>query len=329
MVKKLLIFIGINLVIAAVAALAPVSLTSGLDYQRHAVVYDFVEAVEPGTRVNVIIGDSRPECCLDAQSLGFVNLSVSGTTPVEGYYILNRLLERGVIVDRMILSYGPFHIFAQDAFHSQTRYFNLLDPDYAEDILDQAQELGDEAYLSYEWQALEVLDENLPMLSDEFKFRLVKVLSIDRILAELVPAIRNLLLTSASAKKVAVDPRYKMYEAMPASKINERPESPEYTKPDGYSPLNELYLNKIVSVADEHDIETAYLVMPYNEDVLHPQKEYYQRFARVLAGTGMQQCQAGGDWWPNELFADAHHLNDTGTARFNRDLDRKLRFCSW
>jgi hypothetical protein len=325
--RKLFIFIGINLAIAALAAFAPASLINGLDYQRHAVVYDFVEAIEPGTHLNVIIGDSRPECCLDAQSLGFVNLGTSGSTPVEGFYLLNRLIERGAVIDQMIVSYGPFHIFAQDAFHSQTRYFSLIDQTYAEQILQQAEELGDAEYLSYEWQALEVLDQNLPVLSDDLKFRLVNVLSLDRTLMNIWPTLRSRFNWSSNSEAKVVDPRHKLYDAMPSDKINRRPESPEYAKPDGYSPINELYLKKLVSVANTNNIEIGYLIMPYNQDVLHPDAEFYDRFLAVLDSSGMTTCSIGGEWWPNELFADAHHLNTAGTKKFNLDLEARLRFC--
>lgn len=326
---KLLTFVGINLAIAGLAAMAPPSLTNGIGYERHAVVFDYVESVAPGARVSIVLGDSRPECCLNAASIGFVNLSIAGGTPVEGYYLLSRLLERGVTVERLVLSFGAFHIYGQDSFNSQTRYFGLVDKAYIEEILEQAETHRDSEYLAYDWQAVKVLDENLPFLSDAMKFRLVNVLSIDRVIAQLWDAVVRNVFASEERPRLVSDPRFKLTEATPAKAINTSTEAPGIENPNGYSPLNEMYLAKIVETARAENIATGYLVMPFNQDVLHPDPEYYERFYAELAQAGLVGCVSGGDWWPNHEFSDAHHLNDVGTARFNAHLASRLRFCQW
>jgi hypothetical protein len=329
MIKKLFVFAAINLVIAGIAAMAPPSLTNTDDYARTAAVHQFVETEPPGTTVNAILGDSRSDCCIAAQDIGFVNLSYQGASPVEGYYVLHRALERGVRFDRIMLSYGPFHIFTQDAFHSQTRYFGLVDEGFLDTVLEQAQELDDREYLQYNWKALEVMDDAMPWLPDWLKFRLINVASMNRTLAAFGRYAWKEISASEVVDVAHADPLLTLHTATPADRQNVGGESPEYEKPNAISPVNELYLRKIVDLARENHIDVHYLVMPFNRDVLHPDKAYYDHYYRILEDAGLTGCYGPAHWWPNEFFADPHHLNVQGARRMAAKLHDSLSYCSW
>jgi hypothetical protein len=329
MVKKILIFFAINLAIALVAGVAPPSLTNGEDYLRVESVHEFIESVDPHSSVNVILGDSRSDCCLAAGDIGFVNLSYQGQSPVEGYYRLKRLTDRGVRVESLILSYGPFHIFTQDAFHSQTRYFGLIDHHDLDSVLDQAAELGDTEYLEYHWQALEVLDAKAPWLPDWLKFRLVNVASLHRTIAAIWRQLRSRVTDPEGRDSLRAHAQFKLYHAVPPDRVNSGAAAPESIKPDAVSPINELYLSKIVALARDHGMGVYFLVMPFNRDVEHPDHGYYERYKATLEKSGLEGCYSKARWWPNQLFADTHHLNVEGTSKMSAELRKPLSFCHW
>lgn len=327
MTGKILVFLAINAVIATLAAMAPLSLINGAGYIRVEEVYEYVESVEPGTELNVILGDSRSDCCVAAKDIGFINLSYQGASPVEGYDVLRRLLDRGVRIDKLIISYGPFHIFTQDAFHAQTRYFGLTDSDYTDSILQLAEELDDREYLDYQWQALEVLDREVPWLPDRLKFRVVNVMTIDRTIKAAWSQSLQRITQPEQRDALHAEIERKFYESTAPDFVNYGTESPEHEKPHATSPINEIYLNKLVELAKENGIGIRFLIMPGNRDVLQPPEAYYDRYLAILDQAGLEGCYGPMKWWPNELFADTHHLNVDGADRFQSVLRHQLEYC--
>jgi len=324
--KKLVLFFVINAVIVVLAASVPPSLLNE-EYADVGVIFDFIESVEPGDRLNVILGDSRSELRVNARELGFVNLSFAGATPVEGFYVLDKLVERGAKIEKLIISYGPFHIFSQDTFHPRTRYFALIDSKFSEDVLAEAVELGDEQYLNYNWPALEVLDEHLFWLPNAIKLRMVNVLTIDETFSSVARAFIENYAAPRSAEAASGQVFEKLYSVGVPDFINTEPASPEAANPTAESPINERYLGRLVELARSRNMKLSYLVMPFNKDVAHPDAGYYDKYYSVLRSAGLAHCVNPAVWWPNELFIDSHHLNASGVARFNDGLAGRLSFC--
>ena len=120
------------------------------------------------------------------------------------------------------------------------------------------------------------------------------------------------------------------HHAQPEDQVNPFDASPESEKPNARSPVNEFYLSKMVELARHRGIAVNFLVMPFNEDVAHPDKEYYERYYAILDKAGLHGCYNTGHWWPNELFADEHHLNVEGTAKLGAELRNEPRsYCHW
>ena len=327
MFRKILIFLSLNLAIAALAARAPLSLTNGAGYVRVEEVYSYIESVEPGTELNVILGDSRSDCCIAAGDIGFINLSYQGASPVEGYDVLMRLLERGVQIDKLIISYGAFHVFTQDAFHAQTRYFGLTDSGYTNSILELAEEHDDREYLEPHWQALEVLEQEAPWLPDSLKFKAVSVMTIDRTIKAAWDQTLQRITQPEQQEALQAEIARKFFESTAPNYVNYGMESPEFGKPDAISPVNEIYLGNLVELAKSNDISIHFLIMPANRDVAHPPTEYYDRYLATLDDAGLAGCYGPMLWWPNELFADTHHLNADGAQRFKSVLHHELDYC--
>ncbi|MFO1402736.1 MAG: hypothetical protein U1F30_16235 [Steroidobacteraceae bacterium] len=325
MKHKLLVFVLINLAIAALAAMAPKPLIGGGEYERQRVVFDFVERVQPGQHLDVILGDSRSECCLSAAEMGFVNLSLAGGSPVEGYYLLRRLIERGAHIDRLIISFGAFHVFSQDTYYSRSRYYGLIPDEFIGEVHRRIIELDDAEYRKYGWKALETIDASMPFLPERAKFAIVNTLSIDSTLEATIRGLRRGL-RDAGRREIA-DPRFKLHEVATAGFVNAAPASPESEKPDARSPVNEYYLARLAELARSHRIALHYLAMPMNAGVRQPPEAYFQRFAGIVERSGFAGCFSGVRFWPNALYWDAAHLNETGAARLNQELATGVRYC--
>ncbi len=325
MKKKLLAFVSINLAIAVLAASAPIALIGGGEYERQRVVFDYVEHVQPGARLSVILGDSRSECCLPAAELGFVNLSLAGGSPVEGYYLLQRLIARGARIERLIVAYGAFHVFSQDTYYSRSRYYGLVDDAFIAEVSRRIVELDDAEYRRYGWKALETIDARLPFLPEAAKFALVNTLSIDSTLAAAVRGARRRLL--AGAEREIADPRYKLHEIATADLLNAAPASPESEKPTARSPVNEYYLARLAARARAHGAALHYLAMPMNAGVRQPPRDYFRRFSDIVERSGFAGCYSGLRFWPNELYWDPAHLNRAGAARLRAEIAAGLTYC--
>jgi len=85
-----------------------------------------------------------------------INLSVSGGTPIEGYYTLKKYLaNHPVPPHKILLSYAPFHLEGIEAYWQRTVKFSFLnDADYRE-IRDIAISINDSKTLGYEHSYLD------------------------------------------------------------------------------------------------------------------------------------------------------------------------------
>lgn len=84
----------------------------------------------------MMIGDSRAKAGFIPNVNDFkksINLAVGGGTPIEGYYTLENYLKNNSAPKNLILSYGPFHLDAQDCYWTRTVKFDFLkDSEYRE-----------------------------------------------------------------------------------------------------------------------------------------------------------------------------------------------------
>lgn len=76
--------------------------------------YKFIAKECSQIKGNIVIGDSRPEIGFVDSTLQFTNLSLGGSTPLEGYETLMKLDLS--LIDTAIISYSYYHLFTQDCF---------------------------------------------------------------------------------------------------------------------------------------------------------------------------------------------------------------------
>ncbi len=108
----------------------------------------------------ILLGDSRAKAgfipkVFDSETMNSVNLSISGSTPIEGYYILKKYLKYNIAPKHLLLSYSPAYLSGHGTYWQRTVKFNFLDyQDYREissqmKTLNDEKVLGNDNYLKY------------------------------------------------------------------------------------------------------------------------------------------------------------------------------------
>jgi len=123
------------------------------------------------------IGDSRAKAgfipkIYDDKHHKSINLSLGGATPIEGYYILKKYLQNNPTPKKILLSFAPFHIQAQDTYWTRTVTFDFLSwYEYATISMDAYKlldtTLGDESYLEYKIIGFSYLTNTIKYPFDE------------------------------------------------------------------------------------------------------------------------------------------------------------------
>ena len=88
---------------------------------------------------NVVLGDSRilagyNPSLNDSEST--VNLALGGGTPIEAFFILNRLISSNSNVSRILISFSPTHLENADMFLHRTIVFKFLKNHEVDDVLE-------------------------------------------------------------------------------------------------------------------------------------------------------------------------------------------------
>ena len=104
-------------------------------------------------------------------------------------------------------------------------------------------------------------------------------------------------------------------------------ESREYLARNATSPVNELYLAKLLSLARKSAKYVAIAFLPMNGSVRQPDKSYFERTRALYLEAGYAACLGPIAFWPDEYFYDASHLGSKGVDRFDREGMPNLHYC--
>jgi len=106
---------------------------------------DFIESKHKNISYNIIIGDSQAFAGFVPSLLGnnYFNLSLSGSTPIEGYFTLLKCLENNVRIDTLIISYNPMHLSYSDTFWERAMKYRFMSLDQRVQVYQKAKENED------------------------------------------------------------------------------------------------------------------------------------------------------------------------------------------
>lgn len=269
---------------------------------------------------NLIVGDSRAMAGIDPAVLGdgYFNLSLGGSTPVEGYYFLKRYLNKKKI-NHLILSYSPMHLQNSMEFKHRTLKFGFL----------TNAELF-EIYTESNRHKQLISSKNTNGKADIARNYLL-YLAISHNFFYLYRAdIRNFSLSNPYDRiyKEVNDRAGVMDFGLEAFSQGRNKETED--EDFRVNPLIQAYLEKILILAREKHIRVHYVNMPFNDasfdHTTHRFKDSYARcMASLEAGYPEVDWHGGLSARGNDWFGDESHLNAKGRNRFSLELKNRLK----
>jgi hypothetical protein len=196
----------------------------------------------------IMIGDSRAQAGYIPNQLMkekyTLNLAMSGSTPIEGFFILNRYLKHHKL-KKLIISYGPFHLAEQDSYWKYTVKHRLFSDEEYYDVENNSKLIGDITTLGNE---ATFSDYNSPF---KYSTNFIKGLLRFRWLE-----YDNILFTMNENNGHHYHGKNSYSSALnQEAKINNF----------HYSKLINLYMNKIIDLAKANNVKIYYFTIPFNE----------------------------------------------------------------
>lgn len=262
----------------------------------------------------LILGDSRAMADLIPAEFdsSAVNLAVGGATSIEMYYTLNSYIKNNGRPDNVIIMIAPFHYTIIDNFWTRTAYFNYLSVKDMSELYTYAKACNSETLLHDGYQndllsyRLRFPDKYLPALINS---KLISRYSDNA--SEYIKISSNLGYGEFGTEDGCSDLNYETgYEEMHTS---------------GDAVLLDVYLNRLLSLCEDNNINTLLTIPPMNQasfnelnssytDDLH----YY--FEGLKSRHTNVTIESEIPVYDNSYFGDASHLNHYGALKYTEDF---------
>ena len=88
----------------------------------------------------IILGDSRASSAYHpSDNSKIINLSLGGTSPIQGYFVLNRLINNNTHIEKLIISYTPGVFGSSVGFlNNRALIFNFYHPEEFNELVNIA-----------------------------------------------------------------------------------------------------------------------------------------------------------------------------------------------
>jgi hypothetical protein len=272
----------------------------------------------------VILGDSRAAVGILPDRLPFkaTNLAVGGGEAIEAYAALTRVLACPVPPKLAILSFDPGHFTRADLFWERSVRFGFVSAEDIAGLREASRQAGDMSV--YAGRPAGGLP---PRLRDW----LYQVRFPPFYFASLVHGGGFLRLPGNETRLTqALKLRGQYYFGLAAGSGSVAAEG--HMAAFRPLPILEVYFDRLLTLLDEHGIESRFVAMPVNEATWRQvQPTVRDAFAAWLAGHQRRhpRFQVAADimpHWPDRLFGDQFcHLNPEGAERFSADLAQRLQ----
>ena len=239
----------------------------------------------------IMIGDSRAQAGYIPNQLMkekyTINLAMSASTPIEGFFILNRYLKHHKL-KKLIISYAPFHLAKQDFYWEYTVKSKLFSRKEYYNVEHNSKLIKDLSTLDINKTFTDY--DNPFKYSTSFMEGLIKFRWLD---------YNNIIHTMNVNNGHAYRGR-KNY----SSGLNQEVKTDNFH----YSKLINLYMNKIISLAKIHNVKIYYYTMPFNEtsykNITNSYKKNYNNYIDSFNITNCNKIFYMND----NQFGDPSHL---------------------
>lgn len=275
---------------------------------------------------NLIIGDSRAIAGLSPKILGedYYNMALGGATPMEGYFMLKKMLDQGKKIDTILVSYAPIHFEQSEMFWDRQLKYNFYNLEDIHEIFENLNEKN-ERFWRY--------GEKEYFKSDQRK---------DHIRKAYLTYLRSPMELRAELSKSLLLRGYTNYGVY--KEIKQRKGSYDFGKNQFSHDLNveakrkkfmpkEIILQcmeKMFSLASTHNIKVIYMSLPMNETsyaALSPNyrkgvREMHQKLSEDHPEVHFNNIDI--TFYKDYFFGDASHLNDSGRKKFSLEVKEQL-----
>jgi hypothetical protein len=247
---------------------------------------------------------------------GVINCAMMGSTPIESYFLIQRLLKAPVLPRAVILSYNAYHLVHPDFYWENTVKFGLVSGPEADEVFDTILRFKDKELLT--GSGLWNMEQRLYsfLLSRGFPSYYISSLYADS------PGVRKK--ENQEALELIAQTRGQYY--FPLQDGSKALNTDTKLKSFNVSPVVDYYLRKTLELLRTENIPVYFYVMPINEvSVPHLDPDVFKAFQDYLNGLAQEDPQFRilskfRTVYPWKLFSDYAHLNEKGTRRFNREF---------
>lgn len=278
---------------------------------------------------NVVIGDSRGNCHFDPRRFGesWLNLSLPGSTPMEGFVTLEKYLNAGNKADTLVIVYGIDHLRSRNLgfFENLAIPHRLMDPYQLKELEDFENQNGamfqrgdhiSAMGLGYRQLARRLKYMRFPLAYHSNFSRGVRDMTVDRertdgrseSLKKSLPSTRGFML-------FGIDSSYdKPMRIRPGSQYD-------------LNPFSRHYLGRIFELSRRHGTKVFLIVPPLNEATFaYPHavaflNQAHLHLENLTSSYPHVRLVTRPAALPNDCFGDDNwHFNKRGVNLYSRTL---------
>jgi len=264
-----------------------------------------------GKDVVLILGDSRTSTAFHPlENSKVLNLSIGGATPVEAYFILNRLISNNTHIEKLIISFVPIHFEFSENFLGRAILFNFYLPNEFDDLLNQSSN-----------QAL-FGNDLISIYSCRYKTPNCYM-----------PYYKTLLTSGYSTKNIAIYQEtvsqngWHLYGENgwnPAAKINKPTEFQNMKRRFIPDSLINNYFDRLLVLAKENKIPITYYILPIEQKSYEAilKEVYINQYFEYIKSKDIDIIYGGG--MKIEYVGDGNHYNKAGSDIITKDINKNI-----
>ena len=271
------------------------------------------EMTKKASADTIILGDSRAMADLVPSEFDTdtVNLAVGGATSIEMYYTLNSYIKNNGCPENIIVMFAPFHYSIIDNFWTRTAYFNYLSVSDMSELFSYAKACNSETLIKKGYK------------DDLLSYRL-------RFPDKYLPALINSELigryseNSEEYNKISADSGYGEFgTAKGCSDLNYET-GYEQMHRTGDALLLDVYLNKLLCLIEENNLNAVLTIPPMNESSYNNLKpsykdDFYSYLKNIKSSHPGISVETKIPVYDDKYFGDSSHLNNEGALLFTKD----------
>jgi len=291
---------------------------------------------------DILIGDSLAVAAIDPRLISdkLYNLAMSGMTPVDGWYYLNKYLASGKTPKRIFISFGTTHWQGSDTFKEYSLGFGYLNTSEFLDFLKQSRNIK----LFY------TPEETFNVFKDWFPFNHFwnwTVTNLQHSLAFLEFGLIKLGLAPMQINHIKsvmlemfdkneLENKKELSESIIASRghhLFEYNETVSFVNPitifSGWKIhiLNDIYLRKILDLGKKKNIKIIIDFVPNNENswikyrpaFFEEKNLYFEKLKEIYPELQVSALKS----LPENLYGDMDHVNSDGTREYSQIFKEK------